>query len=114
MKTNEEVNQILAEFMGIKFVSYPVYDCPKMMNIKNDTVLAYTDSLDACVPIMEKLKLEINNTCFHEGKWMVVFNWIEKGKGNPILNWTKGNTLQEVTAHALVEAIEELKNKSKK
>ena len=119
MKTNEEVNQIIAEFMGARIETVTSWDRKEPYSRLVDHNGSYKDlyikSLDVCVPVMEKLGVEINNTSLFEGRWRVVLNWVDRVRYcNTDLNWFSAITLQEATAHALAEAIKELREGSEK
>ena len=61
MKTNKEVNQILAEFMGGIVETVDSWSISgkyqRIIDHSGSYKPLYTESLDACVPVMEKLNM---------------------------------------------------------
>lgn len=114
MKTNKEVNQILAEFMGDEGFKLIALE-PNFEFKQTDIPIDFTDSLDSCVSVMEKLGVVISVSHADEiekyeptipidGVYRVHIYEISVYSGV----YSDGETIQEATAHALVEAIEEL------
>lgn len=118
-RTNDEVNQILAEFMGWVYCPthspHPVWLPPNNLAERKECI-QYTDSLDACVPVMEKLRVvfSINHTDeIRKGEATIPIKGTYRVHVSEIGYYSDicsdGETVQEATAHALAEAVEELK-----
>ena len=112
MKT-EEANKIIAEFMGWTVLTPKEWSEKEWIDkgeICSDSIkIKYSISLDALVPVWEKLKYDPTFVyCVPEKKWtcslMHIFTKeIEKGYG-------KAATIQEAACMATAKAIKELTN----
>ena len=104
--TDQEVNKIIAEFMGGGIVYYygePIrVEFP--MEMQHLDCKLYTESLDSLVPVWKKLELtEIGCEFFsNEVFYFKVCKPTIKGDFN-------GETIQQAAAHATAKAILELK-----
>ena len=111
--SDNEVNKIIAEFMG--------YNCdgeylPDSDYNEPNYVKVYTKSLDALVPVWGKLreeyeyyrlKLEIYPNVGVETAMRINMQWIHES------HFSKDKTIQQAAAHATAKAIFELKMESK-
>ena len=78
--TNEAINQTLAEFMGFKAIQYD--SGMTYIHIKDPVVhirvFNYTSSLDACIPVVEKLLLndiaELSLFWNRNGSWAETYH----------------------------------------
>jgi len=109
---DNEVNKIIAEFMGC---TQKTYKCSKdklmvqdYIELKwHDTGLkTYTKSLDTLVPVWEKLK--VNQVRLGDSYG---FDQCQILKGIDPVTWCDGNTIQQAAAHVTAKAILELKEK---
>lgn len=128
--TNEEVNKIIAEYMGLTHYVLPVLQSFSISftkdNSKDDVKLSndgfyfvaegehpsshktihcrnmlYCKSLDSLIPVWERAVLEIHNTNWHDQKeWQVVL--FKRGYR---FDWSRAKTIQEAAAHATAKAI---------
>ena len=103
--TDNEVNKIIAEFMGYKEVITPVGLHWDTGNGHTNTL--FTESLDALVPVWEKLKT--NHTFMVNGSF-VRNNFSLFVEGRAIAACQNMKTLQQSAAHGTAKAILELKS----
>ena len=116
--TDQEVNKIIAEYM--RYVFKPINGMPEYNLIchdKNDRIVPsnglFTESLDALVPVWEKLAIEIG-----EGVWINFTRHGLKGYHLAFFRHTgreynsdieHEDTPQQAAAHATAKAIQELR-----
>lgn len=89
---DKEVNKIIAEFMGFNESDIEVGCYPK-----------YTNSLDALVPVWEKLKTKQVRLGDSYG-----FDQCQLYTGIDPTIWSDGKTVQQAAAHATAKAIKEI------
>lgn len=96
---NEEVNRIIAEYMGTKFN----HICIDHADVDKYLCDLYTESLDALVPVWEKLEkgFEIKLSIFTHAKTAMIYD--------ASLSDGYGDKVQQAAAHATAKAILELK-----
>lgn len=110
--TSQEANKIIAEFMGEKF---PTISCKVCGICEDHEVIEYTESLDALVPVWEKLNPKkcspkIVSLGGLSGHWVCVVRYAYK-LGS--LDWDgeiveAASTAQEAAAIATAKAILDL------
>ena len=107
--TNEAINQTLAEFMGFKDIKHA--DGMTYIDIADPivyiTVFNYTKSLDACIPVAEKVKKErdfIFKMCFSGANSN---GWVINARDGSLLSNDESFPLALSTA--LYHVIKELK-----
>jgi hypothetical protein len=99
--TDQEVNKIIAEFMGREIVKRGY--CWFLLDCMCELTSVYTESLDALVPAWEKLKLRQIKIGDSFGiEQCTLFKGIETGV------WSDGETIQQAAAHATAKAIQEI------
>ena len=64
--TNEEINRGIAEFMGLTLYSEETEIMPQCMSHVKINHLRYTTSLDAMVPVFEKLNTEVHYSVIND------------------------------------------------
>jgi hypothetical protein len=120
---NEEVNRIIAEFMGGEYITM---DTPHiqgtMCYFKDDNCYKsldyYVSSLDALVPVLEKLENfdsgdlfieRIENQLDMNHQYRGFLNYFNT-EGDYVCSYCDRDTRQEAAAHATAKAIKELSN----
>lgn len=116
--TDQEVNKVIAKFMGLKNVKFSVFGTMYQKGNNSNHVFdfKYTESLDALVPVWEKIKLtrggidefviDLDKNRYGYGFWMrTLYDY-----GSEDIEFlTKGkNSVQQAAAHATSKAILEL------
>lgn len=111
---SSEADKIIAEFMGFEFRYgeqgfYPVYTDGNLVPTISRAGPEYTSSLDALVPVWEKLETK--------GKYTDVNFWRQRGKKYVFCNLcfsikVESETIQQAAAIATAKAILELKGGS--
>ena len=113
--TNNEVNKVIAEYMGEEYCKLPDNRSAIKFKIGNSqSVLKenyYSNSLDALVPVWEKAR--ISNVCQFDFnrigdnyEFLIFQDRPDKDYGN---SWhAKEHTLQQAAAHATAKAIKDL------
>ena len=111
--TNEEVNKIIAEYMGYIFIEKDLLSdhIPPGVTWKGDLHTLYTESLDSLIPVWERLKQDHNcSPSLEYGKMdgHVVCFWTNYyGQGEN----TVSDNFQEAAAHATAKAIISIENR---
>jgi hypothetical protein len=103
--TSQEANKIIAEFMGVKVED----DCPYTEAMHGGEMTKvygspYFSSLDALVPVWEKLNLDggwVYDSCGGKESWIITFTGKEESG-----EWCP--TIQEAAAIATAKAIQEM------
>jgi len=95
--TKEEINKIIAEFMGwVKPEGfYQHYEIPKDFILKDPIEIPSqfgrgtpTESLDSLIPVVEKLKIDMFEFDFQNDEWWA---WVEVIDGQKLDNFIAGN-----------------------
>jgi len=114
--TDVEVNKIIAEFMGYKY--YPTHSpCPVF--VKNNVeympdIFEYDMSLDALVPVWEKLGVfEFRGIFECQSAFFKLYDLPENIRDPRFIMIEEGTTIQQVAAHATAKAILKLNKDSK-
>lgn len=106
---DQEVNKIIAEFMEGQVVNdvdyFHDFIIYKLESGKKTASSLYTESLDALVPVWEKLgKMEVSRS-------IIKLDFIHKKAFIPFTKYmAKGNTLEEAAANVTAQFISELNN----
>ena len=109
--TDEEVNKVIAEYMGNFrcICNHPqghdtfCLDCHKYQRVSGTKL--YTESLDALVPVWEKLNVILT----HVEMGYVEISSFKKHPHKAEIFIGIGNTIQQAAAHATAKAILKLK-----
>jgi hypothetical protein len=107
--TDEEVNKIIAEYMGSNIIGeHECKDCGNILlsdlNYRDGSIwgmIRYTESLDALVPVWEKLRDSFD--IYYEHRYREFDLGLGRSTSSSI-----GNTIQQAAAHATAKAIQEL------
>jgi len=106
---DEEVNEIIAEFMGWKIDDFKTGVFLAVDGELHDTSDLYTESLDALVPVWERLDFTPRFNRFDSGeKCEYAFNYFECFFRGGIHSGT-GETIFQAAAHATAKAIKDFK-----
>lgn len=100
--TDQEVNKIIAEFMGFELHEDYIFKEYENGIVEDDL---YTESLDALVPVWEKLQIDFN---FMMQGSFVKNNFSIFKHGKAICAKQNKKTIQQAAAHATAKAIVEL------
>jgi len=108
--TNEEVNKIIAEFMGSRLETVTSWDkkqpyC-RLVDHNGSFKEVYTKSLDALVPVWEKLESDIIHLCMSTYSDARAAGFYDSLYGCE--HFSKKPTIQQAAAHATAKAITEL------
>lgn len=109
--TNEEVNEIIVDFMGWEFDYHKI----GAMLVEDGEICdysdLYTESLDALVPVWERLKVRDLKFLFNNYAKNKCFIGLEVVEGSSISSSSEDSKLniQEAAAHATAKVISELK-----
>ena len=108
--TDEEVNKVIAEFMGWKYHAEhdpsPVFT-HEIYSEKQSSYFKFTKSLDALVPVWKKLGWD--KWCFEIHGRIEGFQQVNYMKEDTQLSFTTEKlTIQQAAAHATAKAIKEL------
>ena len=101
-----EANQIIAEYMGFTVYSSECEIMPQGMSHVREDFLTYDKSLDALVPVWEKLNTRITRLGFIYENNSHRFG-LEMPNVSKII-WHEGGSIQEAAAIATAKAIKEL------
>lgn len=119
--SNEEVNKIIAEFMGLDIYGNMIVEFierganGEIVDLGRKSQF-YTSSLDALVPVWKKLEA-IKKISFNlDSQGCIPFRIRVKGNRNPSKGRVspdidyRGKSIQEAAAHATAKAIMELRD----
>lgn len=109
--TDEEVNKIIAEFMGWRFLIYggvPVIKKREELPIYDD---CFTKSLDALVPVWEKLECRPTFEYDYAPDSSVLKEFCELSSNDmreSPYGYSSGSTIKQAAAYATAKAIQRL------
>jgi len=109
--SNEEVTKIITEYMG-GMVLEGVISFPELRPLNLKPLGFYTNSLDALVPVWEKLQARPMFEYDHsplQNKMMEFCEVSDNSDGELPYGYGSGKTIQEAAAHATAKAIKSLK-----
>lgn len=94
----DEGNRIVAKYMGCEIVDD--WGVPTITSEEFNTTIMYSESLDALVPVWEKMKTERIELCLEFGQ--VIYMYGEQCSGDGIMS------IQEAALISTAKAIQEL------